>query len=348
MTNEAQPAPDAQTSSAPGLDAIKRQVDAWFSPDNLQQMLADNAGQAQTVGLAWLARAGKRWRPLLTLCVWHGLRPDRPDHCQATIETLAVAVECFHKASLIHDDIEDNDHVRYDQQTLDCELGAPIALNVGDLLVGQGYQLLTRLPLPDAQKIRMLTEAADCHCRLCLGQGEELAWMRRPRPLDTETVLAIFRNKTAPAFIVALQWAAIAADASETTMHHLRRYGNALGTAYQIRDDLDDALSPQANDLRAARPSLLLALAYEQADPADRRTLQSFWTTPSRIGPLPDEITTILEKTHVIPRGRDLLATHLNQAHTALTALQNPQLQTLLRAVTTRIFNPAVCPGHTK
>ena len=51
-------------------------------------------------------------------------------------------MECFHKASLIHDDIEDDDAQRYGEPTLHVEHGVPVALNVGDLLIGEGYRLL--------------------------------------------------------------------------------------------------------------------------------------------------------------------------------------------------------------
>ena len=58
------------------------------------------------------------------------------------LQKVAVAIECFHKASLIHDDIEDNDAARYGEKTLHEEFGAAVALNVGDLLIGEGYRLI--------------------------------------------------------------------------------------------------------------------------------------------------------------------------------------------------------------
>ena len=61
------------------------------------------------------------------------------------LRKVAVAVECFHKASLIHDDIEDNDALRYGEKTLHEEHGVAVALNVGDLLIGEGYRLLAEM-----------------------------------------------------------------------------------------------------------------------------------------------------------------------------------------------------------
>ncbi len=117
---------------------------------------------------------------------------------------MAIAVECFHKASLIHDDIEDGDAERYDQRTLHAEYGVPIALNVGDLLLGEGYRLLAEVDVPDVQKVELLQAAARGHRNLCLGQGSELAWMRAPGPMTLKDLLHIFRMMTAAAFEGAL------------------------------------------------------------------------------------------------------------------------------------------------
>ena len=110
---------------------------------------------------------------------------------------------------MVHDDIEDQDAERYGQETLHEDYGVPVALNVGDLLVGEGYRLLAESSATPAQKAEMIRVAADGHRRLCLGQGAELCWARRPEPLSPIEVLDIFRQKTAPAFEVALQLGAI-------------------------------------------------------------------------------------------------------------------------------------------
>ena len=98
---------------------------------------------------------------------------------------VALAVECFHKASLIHDDIEDDDAERYGQQTIHAEHGIPVALNVGDLLVGEGYRLLAESAAPPHVIAQMIRIASAGHRSLCLGQGAELCWSRNQRPMGT-------------------------------------------------------------------------------------------------------------------------------------------------------------------
>ena len=86
------------------------------------------------------------------------------------LKKIAVAVECFTKASLIHDDIEDEDAERYGEQTLHEEHGLAVALNVGDLLIGEGYRLIGETTVSAEQKAAMLKVAADGQRHLCRGQ----------------------------------------------------------------------------------------------------------------------------------------------------------------------------------
>ena len=159
----------------------------------------------ERLGRAWLTRAGKRWRPFLTVCVYRALRQDPDAPFPEALKKIAIAVECFHKASLIHDDIEDRDAERYGIDALHTEYGVPVALNVGDFLLGEGYRLLATCGAPPEVCAEMMRAAAEGHRTLTLGQGAELGWARAPRPLTSLEVLDIFRKKTAPAFQVALQ-----------------------------------------------------------------------------------------------------------------------------------------------
>ena len=154
--------------------------------------MAHPTNGTEQVALEWMAKAGKRWRPFLAVCTYEAFRADSTRLREDDLRKVAVAVECFHKASLIHDDIEDGDSTRYDEKTLHAEHGIPIALNVGDFLLGEGYRLLAEVDAPDAQKVKLLAAAAEGHRSLCLGQGSELAWMRSPKALTVREVLRSF------------------------------------------------------------------------------------------------------------------------------------------------------------
>ena len=250
------------------LDALYEAVVSWFAPEVLEAVAGPAETETERIARAWLAKGGKRWRPFLAACAFlsfQGRRevedpiPKGPSVRQGgeapeDLRKVAVAVECFHKASLIHDDIEDGDGERYGEKALHAQYGVPIALNAGDFLLGEGYRLIGVLGVADGAKVQMVRAAAWGHRSLCIGQGEELMAKRAQRPLATARVIEIFRMKTAPAFEVALRVGTTLAGAGEDLWPALARYGEALGIAYQIRDDLADWSAGTPRGRQASRP----------------------------------------------------------------------------------------------
>jgi len=321
------------------LDALHQQVNDWFSREALTQMIAPAPDQTEQVALDWMAKAGKRWRPFLGVCTYKALVVDGSPAADLDLQRIAVAVECFHKASLVHDDIEDGDAHRYGEKTLHSEHGVPIALNVGDLLLGEGYRLLVETDASDARKAKLLSAAVQGHRTLCLGQGRELAWAGAPKPLTVADVLEIFRLKTAPAFEVALRLGAILAGCDDQVGNVLKQYSDSLGIAYQIRDDLEDLRDPDGLELCVRRrPSVLLALAYETGDQEQRRRIERQWD-PSATEADREQARQIVLDPEVERAALRLMETYKAQAIGSLIALKNANLKGLLRRVMGKIFN---------
>jgi hypothetical protein len=181
------------------LQNLRRKVQDLFTEERLVSILQPDDDHTSKLAFEWLMRAGKRWRPFLAVCVYQALMKAGEETFSGELSKVAVAVECFHKASLVHDDIEDGDVLRYGQKTLHAEYGVPIALNVGDFLLGEGYRLLAEADVSANCRVGMLHVAATGHRQLCLGQGSELFWMRQPKPLSVAEVIDIFQKKTSPA-----------------------------------------------------------------------------------------------------------------------------------------------------
>src|SRR5207253_3826384 len=124
-----------------------------------------------------------------------------------SVKRTALAIEAFHKASLVHDDIEDDDSYRYGQETLHRQYGVGTAINIGDYLIGLGYRLVSRerKALGAECAADILDKLADAHLKLSEGQGAELLWRdaaeKALTPLDA---LKIYALKTTPAFEAAL------------------------------------------------------------------------------------------------------------------------------------------------
>jgi geranylgeranyl pyrophosphate synthase len=251
--------------------------------------------QHESIAYDWLAQGGKRSRPFITLAAYDALKGapgtrspegiDLPDAVRRT----ALAIEAFHKASLVHDDIEDDDTFRYGRETLHRQYGVPAAINVGDYLLGLGYRLVSRErgALGAECAADVLDRLADAHVKLAEGQGAELLWRdaadKALTPLDA---LKIYALKTAPAFEAALYAGLRLAGDAAKYEKLVSEFSRNLGVAFQILNDLKDWSADEDNklvagqDVLAARPTLLLALALEAAKPAEREELLSLIGQP--------------------------------------------------------------------
>jgi geranylgeranyl pyrophosphate synthase len=333
------------------LGALRDEVDFWFSPGSLDLIMGNPDGETERIARDWLMRAGKRWRPFLAVSAFQALREDTGQPLPEDLKKIAVAVECFHKASLIHDDIEDNDAMRYGEKTLHEEYGVAVALNVGDLLIGEGYRLIGSCKISADQKAQMVLAAAHGQRQLCRGQGAELCWARSPQPLTSGQVLDIFRSKTAPAFEVALRLGALYAgvERHEEVSEVLKAYSEALGIAYQIRDDLSDlGASGETNDIAGLRPSLLLAVAHEKAKEAQKEMLGSVWRRQLPAGVTTAQIESLYTDLKADERARTLLETYKEEGIRCLRDLENANLKGLLRRVLGKIFNDTEIKGWCK
>ena len=214
----------------------RSRIDALFTPEGVSKFIPDNLLKEESVRA--LSAHGKHYRPKITAGCWGALTasvPDLPDY----LEPVALAVECFHKASLIHDDIEDDDAERYGEPTCHVRLGLPAALNLGDYLIGLGYRLFCSESVPHEMRAALCEEASLAHCELALGQAKEFEALRQP-VFTIEECLDIHRLKTAPAFRVALYAAAIAAGRFDGLRGLFHAFSDKLGVAYQLYDDLED------------------------------------------------------------------------------------------------------------
>lgn len=238
------------------LDEVKSR----FSADSLNIIMGAPGHEVDSIARDYLAQAGKRYRPFLCMATIQALgcqRLDDPD-----LLRLIVAVECFHKASLIHDDIEDNDSLRDGLPTLHVTHGLGTALNTGDLLLGEGYRMISETSLSAEKKVKLLNEAVTGHLTLCHGQGHELLCSHEKREISLADLLEIFSKKTAPAFNVAFQFAAIYMQSEPDLQTTLASFSRNLGIAYQIKDDMIDC----GKDMRAGAsiPSVVDILMKEE------------------------------------------------------------------------------------
>ena len=252
------------------------------SPINGQGLGAvDPIAATAAIAYDFLAKGGKHSRPFITLAVYDALTGGQGTSCNGAahvagfpdaVKRTAMSIETFHKASLVHDDIEDDDPFRYGEPAMHRRFGTATAINIGDYLIGLGYRLVSReAPSLGPDVVADILDClADAHTRLSEGQGAELLWRdRREKRLKPIDAMKIYALKTAPAFEAALYCGARLAGPAEHYREPLRRFARYLGVAFQILNDLDDWTDDRQNkmvagrDLLDGRPTLLWALALE-------------------------------------------------------------------------------------
>ena len=206
----------------------------------------------EAIAMEFCGRGGKRLRPRLCKAAYRAaLSTTRAQQApNARIEDLCEAVECFHKASLIHDDIQDGDEERYGRPTVWKEHGVAVAIAAGDWLVAHGYELIIRSGFPNA--LDMLKATVGSHVALCEGQGDDLLNPQSSIRLrqgnggqapNSQPYLSICERKTGEAFALAAELGALAAGVDGAPY---RQYGLDFGILFQVRDDLADGDSPEA------------------------------------------------------------------------------------------------------
>ncbi len=182
------------------------------------------------------ANAGKRHRPLICLLACEAVGGDA-ERAKAS----AAAIEHFHTAALIHDDIEDSSLTRRGEPCMHIREGEGIAINAGDLALSLVCGTVVHDGgLDDATKLRVLAELVDMTTRTIEGQALDIGWARDDRfDLTVDDYLLMAKHKTA--FYsggIPLAVGAIIGGGTEEQIEALRSFGMAAGLAFQIQDDV--------------------------------------------------------------------------------------------------------------
>lgn len=299
----------------------------------------------EEIAYDWLRQGGKRSRPFITLAAYDALNGglgtlgEDQVNPSDSVRRIAMSIETFHKASLVHDDIEDDDTYRYGRETLHRRHGIATAINVGDYLIGMGYRLISRdrKDLGGECAADILNKLAEAHLRLSEGQGAELIWRdaadKALTPLDA---LKIYALKTAPAFEAALYAGVRLAGPADNYEKMVTEFSRHLGVAFQILNDLNDWTGDDNNkllagqDVLAARPTLLLALALEAAAPEERRELLSLLGAAERDRSTVERVQAIFERTEVFAKAEKLVEKYRARAEAVADETEPVELRELL------------------
>ncbi len=228
----------------------------------IQRRLGSDVPLVGQVAHYIIGSGGKRVRPALLLLMCQAL--DCQDHRR---HTLAAVVEFIHTATLLHDDVVDESTLRRGRHTANEVFGNAASVLVGDFLYSRAFQMMV-----DAGDMRIMQVLADA--TNVIAEGEVLQLMNmHDADLDESSYLKVIRAKTAKLFEASARLAAILAGSDATTEEHCASYGQALGAAFQVVDDVldyeGDAIELGKNlgdDLREGKMTLPIICTLKHCD----------------------------------------------------------------------------------
>jgi len=250
------------------LEALARYLaDDLTAVDALirERMASQHAPRIPEVTAHLIGAGGKRLRPMLTLAAARICGYSGGHHI-----LLATTVEFIHTATLLHDDVVDESDQRRGRKTANLLWDNTSSILVGDYLFARSFQLMV-----ETGSIRVLDILANASATIAEGEVLQLSVARN---LETtlETYLKVVRGKTAALFSAAMEVGGVIAAADDVVTKALWTYGDALGVAFQIVDDLLDYGGTAAigknlgDDFREGKLTYPVILALAKADEAER------------------------------------------------------------------------------
>ncbi len=217
-----------------------------------------------------ISAGGKRLRPALLLLCCGALGYEGQQRFN-----MAAVVEFIHTATLLHDDVVDDSAMRRGSPTANARFGNPASVLVGDFLYSRAFQMMV-----DTQSMRIMAVLADATNIIAEGEVMQLMNMHNAG-LDEAGYLQVIRSKTAKLFEASARVGAILSGASAPFEEACAQYGQALGTAFQVIDDVLDYTGDAAvmgknlgDDLREGKATLPLIAAMQRGTDQERQTIQ--------------------------------------------------------------------------
>jgi len=262
-----------------------------------------------------ISAGGKRLRPVLLLLMCGAL-----GFKGAQRFNLAAVVEFIHTATLLHDDVVDDSALRRGNATANETFGNPASVLVGDFLYSRAFQMMV-----DAQSMRIMEVLADATNIIAEGEVMQLMNMHNAA-LDEAGYLQVIRSKTAKLFEASARVGAILAGADANTEAACAEYGQALGTAFQVIDDVLDYTGDATvmgknlgDDLREGKTTLPLIAAMQRGSALQRDLIQTAIETGNI--DLIDQVVAIVSSTGALDVAREAAASEARRAITAAERL---------------------------
>jgi octaprenyl-diphosphate synthase len=292
------------------IDADMHQVDLVIAA-----RLASGVPLVGSVSQYIITAGGKRLRPALLLLCCGALG------CASTQRfNMAAVVEFIHTATLLHDDVVDDSALRRGRATANATFGNPASVLVGDFLYSRAFQMMV-----DADSMRIMQVLSDATNIIAEGEVMQLMNMHNAA-LDEAGYLHVIRSKTAKLFEASARVGAILSQATPAMEEACAEYGQALGTAFQVIDDVLDYAGDAAvmgksvgDDLREGKATLPLIAAMQRGSAEQAATIKAAIETGDLS--MLEQIVTIVKSTGALDVARDAARQEALRARAAATRL---------------------------
>ncbi|MBB3066916.1 octaprenyl-diphosphate synthase [Limibacillus halophilus] len=317
-----------QTANGEPLGDLRRLVEPDLKKVNatiLERMQSPVALIPQLAGHI-IAAGGKRLRPILTLAAARLCGYEGERHIG-----LAACVEFIHTATLLHDDVVDDSHLRRGLETANAVWGNKASVLVGDFLFSRAFQIM----VADGS-LKVLKILSDASAEIAEGEVGQLLTANNTAT-DETAYMDVICAKTAVLFAAAAQVGGVVADEPEERELALRSFGMNLGIAFQLVDDVLDYSAEQAalgktvgDDFREGKITLPIVLAFAQGDEAEkafwRRCLEDLEQTDQDI----TEAIRLMRKYRALDEAMDRARSYADKARQALAPFPDRPEKTAL------------------
>lgn len=280
----------------------------------IRSKLSSDASLLEEIPQYLLELGGKRMRPVLTLLAARALGIEK---APTALLEVAAGIELIHMATLLHDDIIDNADMRRHKASPLVKFGAAETLLAGDFLLVRAFSLCARLD----REIIDATERACVH----LTEGEILEVPLYKQAHTRQSSLEIADKKTAALFELAAYSAAHITTGKPAVAEAFARFGQALGIAFQILDDILDVTSdadllgkPSGTDIRERKPAMVNIIWLESGAPLARRLLEAPKEDSASEQAFIDQAVAELRSSNVIQEARALAISYTDVARSSL------------------------------
>ena len=279
-----------------------------------------------------ISSGGKRLRPVLLLLASGAIESNHPHR-----HTLAAVVEFIHTATLLHDDVVDESTLRRGRSTANEMFGNAASVLVGDFLYSRAFQMMV-----DVNSMRVMQILADATNVIAEGEVLQLMHMRDAE-LSEADYLRVIRSKTAKLFEASSRLAAVLAQAPAPIEEALSTYGQALGTAFQIIDDVldyegnaDELGKNLGDDLREGKATLPIICTLQTANDSQRARLKQA-ITAGEIDSLA-ELIAIIQNSGGLAQAREIAGQEAQRALDAIADLADNAYTQAMRALATSLL----------